>query len=509
MVEYIVNWWEKRCLLTPDHIAVVDGETGERLTYSELNAMVKRLAAKLGTHGICRGDRIALLAPNHVAYFEWLFACRHLGAVLVPLNWRLALPELASILADCTPKVIGVHSRFALLAEELRASHAMEVLPLDLAEDLSLACMAAAQDTQPGSAEADPEDPFVMIYTGGTTGKPKGVVLSHRSIFWNAANTAVTWNLTAKDVTPTYMPMFHTGGLNALSLPVLHAGGTVVVVGQFDAEHTLELLNREKCTIALLVPTMYHMLIQSPAFADAVFPTMHTFLSGGAPCPLPVYQAFEAKGLSFKEGYGLTEAGPNNFYIDPQDAVHKRGSVGRPMLYNDVLLADDEGCEVATGEVGEVWLRGGHVFHSYWNRPEATAEVLRPDGWLKTGDLGKRDTEGYYYIIGRKKDMIISGGENVYPLEVEHHLRQHPAISDAAVVGVPDEKWGEAVSAAVVLEEGCSLTQDELIAYCSAAIGRYKVPKRVLFMGDLPKTAVGKIDKSRIIATMLQCGNEA
>ncbi|NRF90971.1 long-chain fatty acid--CoA ligase [Paenibacillus frigoriresistens] len=503
MVEYMVNWWEKRCLLTPDHIAVVDGETGERLTYKELNVRVKRLAIRLQAQGIRKGDRLALLAPNHVAYLEWLFACRLLGAVLVPLNWRLASLELASILADCTPKLMGVHSRFATLSAELQASHAMTVVSLDDSETMQI-------DTDVDKdAAVDPEDPYVMIYTGGTTGKPKGVVLSHRSIFWNAANTVVTWNLTASDVTPTFMPMFHTGGLNALSLPVLHAGGTVVVVQHFDAEHTLELLNREKCTIALLVPTMYHMLIQSPAFAEAVFPTMHTFLSGGAPCPLPVYQAFEAKGLSFKEGYGLTEAGPNNFYIAPHDAVLKRGSVGRPMLYNDVLLADDDGSEVSIGEVGEIWLRGGHMFHSYWNRPEATLEVFSSNGWLKTGDLGKRDTDGFYYIIGRKKDMIISGGENVYPLEVEHQLRQHPAVSDAAVVGVPDEKWGEAVSAAVVLTAGCSVTKEELIKYCSASIGRYKVPKRILFMVELPKTAVGKIDKSRLIGDMVQYGNEA
>jgi fatty-acyl-CoA synthase len=342
-----------------------------------------------------------------------------------------------------------------------------------------------------------------MIYTGGTTGQPKGVVLSHRAVFWNAANTVVSWSLTAGDVTPTYMPMFHTGGINALTLPILHAGGTVVLVQDFDAELAIELINRERCTIALLVPTMYHMLIHSPKFAEASFPTMHTFLSGGASCPLPVYRAFEAKGLAFKEGYGLTEAGPNNFYIHPKEAARKRGSVGRPMLYNEVKLADEHGCEVPVGEVGEIWLRGGHVFHSYWNRPDATAEALR-DGWLRTGDLGRRDEDGYYYIVGRKKDMIITGGENVYPLEVEHLLRQHPDVSDAAVVGVPDDKWGEAVCAAIVKVEGASLSAEELKVYCSALIGKYKIPKRFAFMEELPKTAVGKIDKNRIAAIMLQ-----
>ncbi|MFC0211426.1 class I adenylate-forming enzyme family protein [Paenibacillus chartarius] len=504
----IVNWWDQRCILSADRTAVIDADSGERWTYARLNERVRRLAALLQSMGIRRGDRLALLAPNDVAYFEWLFACAKLGAVLVPLNWRLAKTELDYILGDCQPRLIGYHDCFAGLAHRLKypAISVKVAVQHDVtAETVNETAAYAAELPAPQrQKDLSPDDPYLIIYTGGTTGMPKGVVLSHGSVFWNAANTVVTWQLSEADVTPTYMPMFHTGGMNALSLPVLHAGGTVVVVKDFQPKLAIELLNREKCTIALLVPTMYHMLVQSEHFAAASFPAMHTFVSGGAPCPLPLYEAFEAKGLAFKEGYGLTEAGPNNFYIHPSEAARKRGSVGRPMLYNEVRLADDQGREVPVGEVGEIWLRGGHLFHSYWNRPDETQEAMHEEGWLKTGDLGRRDTDGCYYIVGRKKDMIITGGENVYPLEVEHRLRQHPAVADAAVVGVPDPKWGEAVSAAVALLPGAKVTEEELKAYCAQSLGKYKVPKRFLFLEKLPATPVGKIDKKQIVAFMLQ-----
>lgn len=492
-----VDWFEKRSRLTPEHIAIVDSDTGHRWSYQEIEQRALRLASFLRKQGVNKGDRVALLSPNHLSYFDLLFACLKLGAIFVPLNWRLAAPELLYILRDCRPKLIAVHPDLASYSQVGTWKQAIgcEQLIVGGAEYEDI---LRAEQTTLVAAEVHSDDPYVVIYTGGTTGKPKGVVLSHDSIFWNSVNTVISWHLTSKEITPTYLPMFHTGGLNALSLPVLQAGGTVILAKEFAAEKAIDLLTRERCTIVLMVPTMYHMLVHSPSFADAVFPTMHTFLSGGAPCPLSIYQSFAEKGLAFKEGYGLTEAGPNNFYINPQVAMQKRGSVGLPMMYNEIKVVNECGEEANPHEIGELWLKGTHLFHSYWNQPELTASTFT-NGWFRTGDLAKRDDEGYTYIMGRKKEMIITGGENVYPLEVEHLLSQHAAVKEVTVMGIPDEKWGEAVAAAVVLHTGCTVSDDELILHCKSSIAAYKAPKRIIFVAELPITSVGKIDKNQLI----------
>jgi fatty-acyl-CoA synthase len=501
-----LDWLESRARLTPNHIAIVDGETNQRWTYQQMYRRVQRLTKHLAGRGIIKGDRIALLATNHVCYFDLFFACRNLGAIFVPLNWRLSRYEIEYMLHDCSPKLLAFHSQ----CQELSVGAQMiDLLQIDGSEYEQIMDHLSEEDQNEGMddkngwltnfhrAEMKENDPCIIIYTGGTTGKPKGVVLTNGSIFWNSVNTILSWNLTIKDVTLTYLPMFHTGGLNALSLPTLHCGGTVVIARDFDVEKTVQLLNQERCTIVLMVPTMYHMLIQSNSFQETEFPTMHSFLSGGAPCPHTIYQAFEEKGLPFKEGYGLTEAGPNNFYLDPSQSRIKRGSVGKPMYYNRIKLAAEDGSEVLPGEVGEILIQGGHVFDHYWNNPQATAEALC-DGWLNTGDLGTKDQDGDYYIMGRKKDMIITGGENVYPLEIEHLISQHPAVKETAVFGLPDPKWGEVVTAAIVLQDGAVLTEKDLKEYCSRKLGRYKVPKKMIIVNELPKTPVGKIDKKEM-----------
>ena len=317
-----------------------------------------------------------------------------------------------------------------------------------------------------------------MIYTVGTTAKPKGAVLSHRAIIWNSVSTIASWNLTNEDTTVTYLPLFHTGGLNALSIPILMAGGKVVLANDFTPEKAIDNLLKHKCTIVLFVPTMHHMLVKSQQFHEAGFPDMKLFLSGGAPCPLEIYEAYKKKGIAFKEGYGLTEAGPNNFYIDPSEANVKRGSVGKPMLFHSIKLLDEDGSEVPDGQVGELAIKGKHAFSYYWNNEAATNHVWK-NGWLHTGDLARKDEEGYYYIVGRKKEMIITGGENVYPLEIEHWLCSHLSIQEAAVIGVADEKWGEAVTAFIVLEEGAALPEGEVKKYCRQKLGNYKVPKNI------------------------------
>jgi fatty-acyl-CoA synthase len=494
MMKWETDWLESRARLTPNRIAIVDGETGQRWNYLEMYERVSRITKHLYEVGIEKGDRVALLSPNHVCYFDLFFACRNLGAIFVPLNWRLSPYEIEYMLGNCSPKILAFHSECEDLATEAQVTHSMQVDGIKY-EKIMSHNIEHPFNLYP--AELKESDPCTIIYTGGTTGKPKGVVLTNGSIFWNSVNTILSWNLTMQDITLTYLPMFHTGGLNALSMPILHSGGTVVIACEFEVEKTIQLLNQEKCTIVLLVPTMYHMLVQSRRFLEAEFPTVQTFLSGGAPCPHTIYQAFEEKGLQFKEGYGLTEAGPNNFYIEPNHSRKKRGSVGKPMFYNQIKLAGDDGNEVRTGDVGEILIQGGHVFDHYWNNPQATAETI-VNGWLNTGDLATRDADGDYYIMGRKKDMIITGGENVYPLEVEHLISQHPAVKETAVFGLPDHKWGEMVTAVIVLREGMTLDENELIEYCSRKLGRYKIPKKTIIVDELPKTPVGKIDKKEM-----------
>ncbi|EKN64508.1 AMP-dependent synthetase and ligase [Neobacillus bataviensis LMG 21833] len=482
-----LDWLENRARLSPNKIAVIDELTNKAWTFEQLNKRAYSTVSWLYTRGVKKGDRVALLSPNHISYFDLLFACGKIGAIFVPLNWRLSMHEINEILADCTPKVIGIHPEFEAISQQLNTVSTFLIGDANYEVQVSYSI----------SEEISETDPLAMIYTGGTTGKPKGVVLSHQSILWNAINTILSWGLAEDDVTVNYMPMFHTGGLNALSIPLLMMGGTVVIGEPFLGEKAVETLHRFNCTTILLVPTMYHSLVQTDEFQKSDFPCMKIFLSGAAPCPMQIYEAFQKKGLAFKEGYGLTEAGPNNFYISPEDAQMNRGSVGKPMLFNTIKLVKTDGSETEPNEVGELLIKGKHSFSFYWNHEQETKETVK-DGWIHTGDLAKRDEQGFYYIVGRKKEMIITGGENVYPLEIEQWLAAHPAIDEVAVLGLPDEKWGEVVAAFITFKHTYSIQDEELITYCESKLGRYKIPKLFIRLEELPKTHVGKIDKKKL-----------
>ncbi|MUV37698.1 Surfactin synthase subunit [Lentibacillus sp. JNUCC-1] len=484
-----INWFESRVALTPNDTAVIDSQTKEEWTYTDLNARAEKLSAHLTNKGVQKGDRVALLAPNHISYFDFALAAMKLGCIFVPVNNRLAKDELLYILNDCDPKVIAVETTLEHMVQLDTLKTRLMILDgngyVDHVSDSDILSPVTITE----------EDPLAMIYTGGTTGRPKGVVLSHRSILWNALNTIITWDLSRNDTTLTTLPMFHTGGLNVFSLPLLLIGGKVVIAPDFHPEKAVRDLIAYQCTTALFVPTMYHMMVQTDMFQQAEFPDLKVLVSGGAPCPQKIYDAFREKGIAFKEGYGLTEAGPNNFYIDPRDTDAKPGSVGKPMLFNDIRIVTETGYEAQPEEIGELLIRGHHSFEYYWNNPEETDATL-VDGWVHTGDLARQDADGYVYIVGRKKDMIITGGENVYPLEIEHWLEAHDAVDEAAVVGVPDEKWGEKVVGFVVLK--AALETDELAAYCKAKLTSYKVPKDFCLLDTLPKTHVGKIDKKAL-----------
>ncbi|MGJ9458390.1 acyl-CoA synthetase [Oceanobacillus sp. CF4.6] len=488
-MKYDINWFESRVSLTPNKIAIIDSNTNDSWTYAELHRRVAKVGNYFYSKGIRKGDRVAILAPNHISFFDFFFAAMKIGAIFIPLNWRLAEAELEYVINDCDPKMIGIDPLFV---DKIKAIDTTSNLVMidhnDYLNDLHSEPFTI--DTQ-----LKEEDPLAMIYTGGTTGRPKGAVLSHRSILWNALNTTISWNLDQDDTTLTCLPMFHTGGLNVYSLPLLLVGGTVVLSSDFNPTKAVEDLITYKCTVVLFVPTMYHMIIQTDLFKQSSFPDMKVFVSGGAPCPLKIYHAFSEKGLAFKEGYGLTEAGPNNFYIDSKDTVRKLGSVGKAMIFNDIQIIGEDGLVVEPGEVGELLTRGNHAFEYYWNKPDETKETIK-DGWIHTGDLARKDEEGFVYIVGRKKDMIITGGENVYPLEVEHWIESHQAVDEAAVIGLPDEKWGEIVVAFVVTK--IEITPKELELHCSQKITRYKIPKKFIVIEELPKTHVGKINKTAL-----------
>ncbi|MCM0624012.1 AMP-binding protein [Lysinibacillus sp. OL1_EC] len=479
------EWILKRAALTPHHIALINLTSKEQWTYQQLSEEIGKWSQFFERQQLQKGSRVAVFAKNHIQLFAVLFACGLRGLIYVPLNWRLSKEELTQILEDATPAI--------LLYEE--DSHC----PLVLEKMFSLHVSQHEKEIQPSrqDVDVDVDDPWLMIYTGGTTGQPKGVVLSFQSVNWNAMNTIISWGLHAQDRTLNYMPMFHTGGLNALCIPLLMAGGTVIIGDKFDAEEALQATNQYQTTISLFVPTMYQAMIATKYFLENQFPSMKVFLSGGAPCPHPIYDAFYNKGLFFKEGYGLTEAGPNNFYIDRERAYAKKGAVGKSMQFNEAKIINHTGKSCAPGEVGELLVRGKHMFRFYWNNKQETANILQ-DGWLKTGDLAMMDAEGDFYIVGRRKEMIISGGENIYPQEVEQCLLRHPDVREVAVIGVGDDYWGEIVTAFIVCPHQVASLLDDLNELCHHQLGRYKIPKQMIFLDELPKTSVGKIDKKAL-----------
>jgi fatty-acyl-CoA synthase len=481
------DWLAKRESLTPDKTALIDAATGERRTYREWNARANAVAHLLRARlGVQKGDRVAVLAANCPEYLDLLFAVGKVGAILVPLNWRLTVRELEIILRDCAPAV--------LFHDEAYADHARQVGELLNIPRVLLGTQA--ETSEPVSTlDLTLEDPFLILYTSGTTGVPKGAILSHRMVTWNCVNTEISWDLWGTDSTPTFAPFFHSGGINVLTLPLVHKGGTVVLLRNSDPGAVLESIERERCTIVFAVPTVFQMMLEHPRFASTDLSSVRFCVTGGSSCPIPIIEGYFKRGLTFRQGYGLTEVGVNCFSLAPEDALRKAGSVGRPVFHSEARIVDDQDNEVGVDEVGELALAGPHVCSGYWNRPEATAEAFR-NGWWHTGDLARRDADGYYYIVGRKKDMLISGGENIYPAEIEGLLATHPKIAEAAIIGVPDPKWGEVGRAVVVVRPGETLTAEEVLAFCDGKLARYKIPKSVVFAPILPRNAMGKVIKA-------------
>ena len=509
---YIGDYLGRREIYSPDKLAIVDtGKDPEwRLTYRQMNARARRFANWLGdAAGVKQGDRVAIVARDGVEHLDVFCACGKLGAIHTALNWRLHWRELLGIVENTTPSVLIYSDDFKDNVAELQKAtrdtpHAIqrylhiegEGVPGSLHFETTL---QAAPDATVSCETLEAEDTAALIFTGGTTGLPKAAMVSYRMIGWNTLNTVIH-DVTHNDVYLNVFPMFHTGGLFVYTLPQIIFGGTTILLRQFDPAKVLALIERERATFFAGVPAMYQMMTQAPNWEAADLSSLRFCTSGGAPLPVPLVQQYtREKGIRFKQGFGMTEFGPGIFALAPEDAIRKAGSIGRPNFYVDARVVDDDNVPLGPDQVGELVLKGPSYCSGYFEDAQATAAAVDDEGWFHTGDLAQYDEEWYFYIVDRKKDMFISGGENVYPVEIEAVLYKHPAVHMCAVVGVPDAKWGEVGKACVVLKpDAAGTTEEELLAFMRDHLARYKVPKSVAILPELPISSAGKILKREL-----------
>ncbi|MGH9214721.1 MAG: acyl-CoA synthetase [Acidimicrobiales bacterium] len=488
------SWPARRRRMSPQRVALVLGETCR--TYLELDERTRRLAAALRGLGVGRGDRVAYLGPNDPTLLETLFATAALGGVFVPVNWRLAAPELTYIAADCGASVL-VHS--APMADMAKAMSTDESTSLRHVVELGPEFERLATGDMPGASDEPVglDDPAVIIYTSGTTGRPKGAALSHGNITWNCVNVLIDTDLASDEVALVCAPLFHVAALNMVSLPMVMKGGTVVLTGAFDPEVVLELIARHRVTVMFGVPSMFNAMAQAPGFATADLSSLRRLLCGGAPVPLSTIRTYLDRDILFLQGYGMTETSPGALFLGAERAADKAGSAGVASFFTDVRVVRPDGRDVAPGEKGEVVVAGPNVMLGYWNRPDATAEVMDAE-WFRSGDVAVVDDDGYVTIVDRMKDVIISGGENVYPAEVEDVIYSHPDVAECAVIGVPDERWGEVGRAIVVRRAGAALDERALLEHLDGRLARYKLPRSVVFADRLPRSGAGKVLKAEL-----------
>jgi fatty-acyl-CoA synthase len=506
--ELSADWIARQAAARATKTAVVDLRTAREFSYRELHERVDRLATFLHRElGVDAGDRVAVYSQNNSNIFEVQFACWRLGAILVPLNWRLALPELEFILGDCSPVVLLHEAGFADQAVKLCASAGVKhVVAWDT--DAEVAGAIAYEDALASSEVAVPvrptdfDTPLVVMYTSGTTGRPKGAVITQGMTFWNVVNLTEFFACSSEMVNLAALPLFHIGGLNVYGNPAFYFGGTTLVMHAFDPSEAVRLLGDAELAITHYAAAVanWQFMSQTEAFEHASsFPHLVGAGVGAQPVPVALIRTWLDKGVSLQECFGMTETCSFVSAITKHEAARKIGSAGMPAMNTAVRLVDEHGIDIGPGEVGEMWVRGPCVTPGYWNHPEATSELIT-DGWFHTGDAARRDDEGFYYIVDRWKDMYVSGGENVYPAEVEDVVYQLPEVGEVAVIGVPDERWGEAGSALVVVREGASLSDEAILEHCRANLAKFKVPKSIGFVDALPRNAMGKVLKRELRA---------
>ena len=498
-MEGISYWIEKRAYISPNRTALV-GET-RRLTYHQMAIEINAIFnAFTRDYHVRKGDRIAILSGNNIEYFLLLFAIAKIGCIAVPLNIRLSSKELEFQLKDSEASVLITNEEFYETGKDLASN--CSISHLIKLEDLSYSNIQETTDTSSFSTESQSTDingsaPFLIVYTSGTTGRPKGAVLTQENMYWNAINNILSLDLTSYDRILSVLPLFHIGGIGLFALPALLSGGTVIIPNKFDPEQTLRLVEEEEISVMMGVPTIFDALRKSKNFLTTNLKSIKWFYSGGASCPHELINFYLEQGFPFGQGYGMTETSPTVFMLLKEDYRDKVGSIGKAVLFVDIRIVNEEGLDVEDNQVGELIFKGPNVFKEYWNLPYEIQKSFK-DGWFYSGDLAKRDKDGFIYIAGRKKDMIISGGENIYPLEVEQVIGQHSLIAEAAVIGIPNDKWGEVPIAIVSVKAGQTLDKQELIDFCTSRLAKYKIPKAIEIVSALPMNATGKIDKASL-----------
>jgi fatty-acyl-CoA synthase len=499
----IGDWIARRAVTAPEHPAIIFRD--EPVTYARLAERVQRLAGSLARRGIGVGDRIAFLGDNHPALIEVLFASARIGAVTVPLNTRLSPPELSFMLDDC-----GASLFISTAALETRATAAApgSVSRIVVADGSSVALPVGAEEYEQVIAEAvdglalpadvGADDPAVIIYTSGTTGRPKGAVLSHGNLIWNAINVITDYDVMSTDRALMISPLFHVASLGMGCLPVLMKGGTVLLEERFVPGDALRSIERMRATSISGVPTTYQLMTEDPAWETTDISSLRLLTCGGSAVPDRVREAYEARGLAFSGGYGMTETSPGVSMLPPQHSRRHGGAAGLAHFFTRFRIRRVDGLLAAPGETGEIEVSGPNVFQGYWKNAAAGQDAHTEDGWLRTGDIGYTDAEGFLYIADRLKDMIISGGENIYPAEVEQALLTIDGVTGAAVIGVPHERWGEVPHAVVTLTPDAALDPETMVAVLSQRIARYKVPRTLEVVDELPRTASGKVRKQQL-----------
>lgn len=504
------DWIERHADFDPDKAAL--RYEGRTVTYAEFAVMIRARARALKhSYGIGRGDRVAYLGLNSPEFLALMFACARLGALFIPLNWRLAGPEHVYILRDAAAKALVCEDEFRGHAKAFRAELPdCEFIAAGFSGpgwlSLSDALAGAAGDDR--NPHVDLELPLLLVYTSGTTGHPKGAVLTQSAVQWNALNSVHMHALTGDDRVLTVLPMFHVGGLNIQTTPALYAGATVIVHRKFDPAAVLAAIAADRPSLIVLVPATIQALLAAPGWAGADLSSLRAVTTGSSVVPARLIEAVHARGIPVLQVYGSTETGPVAVYLRAADAMAMAGSTGKPAMHCQARVVDDAGQDAAECQSGEIWVRGPNIIYEYWGNAEATAAAFS-DGWFKTGDIGYRDGDGFFYVNDRKTDVIISGGENIYPAELEMVLHDVAGVKEAAVVGRADPKWGETPVAVVVRERGADLDRDDVLRAFEGVLAGFKHPRDVVFMDALPRNVMGKVQKFDLRKYVAEAGNFA
>ena len=493
------DWFAKWAVYSPDKPAIYEFETKRSFTYSQMNQLSNKLASDLvNEFGMQKSSRIAVLAENCIEYVVLFGVAQKIGATLIPLNYRLAQRELEFIINDCEPDLLIIEEKFNdKINLDSKEINSLTSLKLDEISSKLISYLSDNQIQEDVSIEFTENDPIFILYTSGTTAFPKGAIYTHKMLFWNSINTELRLNITSDDKSISCAPPFHTGSWNVLFTPFIHHGAYTIIMKKFDADVELETMDKEGITLWWAVPTMVKMMANSDNFSKTEMKNLRYIVVGGEALPLELINIWDEKGVPIRQGYGLTEVGPNVTSLNHEDATRKLGSIGTPNFYIETKIVDEHNKTILGEGSGELLLKGPNVTPGYWKNEEATISTII-DGWFHTGDVVKRDSEGFLYVVDRIKNMYISGGENVYPAEVEHLLRQHREISDIAIIGVPDDKWGEVGKAFIVRIKDSELSKENVKEYCYEKLAKYKIPKHIEFIEVLPTNDAGKIDRKKL-----------